>query len=70
MQVEWKGFGDLYYVSMMWETACVKHGLMVPFCRAVRRLVAQYTKPKSAYRLCQICIGPHQLKEVYGGSTP
>lgn len=60
MQVERKGFGDLYYVSMMWETtACLKHSLVVPFCHAVRRLVAQYTEPKSAYHLCQICIGPH-----------
>lgn len=59
MQVEWKGFGDLYYVGMTQETTvCLKHGRVVPFCHTVRNLVARYTKPKSACHLCQVCIGP------------
>lgn len=37
--------------------ACLKHGLVVPFCLAVRSSVAQDTKSKSA---CCIC-GPIQI---------
>lgn len=32
--------------------------------------MAQYTKPKSANCLFQICIGPHQLKDIHRESIP
>lgn len=53
LQVEQKGFGDVYCISMLWRTACLKYSLVAFFCYAVR-LVAQYTKPKLSFSDCQI----------------